>query len=138
MADAGIEWLAGIGCRRDCSHAELRTLLDHALAQAGIAPPDLVALATIDQKRDEPGLQALAAELGLPLQAFAAAQLAQFDDALTTRSQRTFARYGCHGIAEPAALAAAAADPAYHWSELALARIASDRATIALARRGRH
>ncbi len=138
MADGGIEWLAGIGCRRDCPHAELRTLLDRALAQAGIAPTDLVALATIEQKRDEPGLQALAAELDLPLQGWPAERLRQFDDALTTHSQRTFERYGCHGIAEPAALAAAAADPAYHWSELALARISSDQATIALARRGRH
>lgn len=132
----GVEWLAGIGCRRDCPHAELRALLNRALAQAGIGPSDLVALATIEHKCSEHGLQALAAELGLSLQAWPAERLRQFDDQLTTRSQRTFEQYGCHGIAEPAALAAAAADPAYHWTELALGRIGSDRATIALARRG--
>lgn len=137
MTSAGVEWLAGIGCRRGCPHDELRALLARALEQAGIGPADLVALATIEHKRGEPGLQALAAALGLPLQGWPAERLRQFDDRLTTRSQRTFERFGCHGIAEPAALAAAAADPAYHWTELALGRIGSDRATIALARRGR-
>jgi cobalt-precorrin 5A hydrolase len=97
----------GLGCQRGCDVDTLLALLDGALAEAGIERQRVTALASIDRKQDEPGLIALAQRLQLPLQCFSAAQLAVYEDRLSHKSAVAFARTGCHGIAESAALALA-------------------------------
>lgn len=95
--------VAGIGCRRDTSGAELRAALMETLAEAGFASASLTALATVDFKTSEPGLQALSAELGLPLRGVAREQLAALDPAAFSPSQAS-AKLDLPGVAEPCAL----------------------------------
>ncbi|MEX0607283.1 MAG: cobalamin biosynthesis protein [Halofilum sp. (in: g-proteobacteria)] len=125
-------WVAGLGCRRECRIEPLRSLLDTALERAAIERRNLTALATIDAKQDEPALRQLAQELGLELRAWPAPALRAFEHRLTSRSERAFAQFGCHGIAEAAALATAEANG--RESELAVPRMTNGQATIALAR----
>lgn len=98
---------AGLGCRRGCPAHALAALLEQALHAHRLPLSALHGLASIDLKRDEPGLQQLAAQLGLPLVFFSAAQLAPFDSRLSHRSGVAFAHSGCHGVAESAAMALA-------------------------------
>ena len=99
--------VAGLGCQRGCDVHTLLSLFDAALAEGGIERRHVTALASIDRKRDEPGLLALAALLNLPLHCFSAAGLGAYADRLSHRSAVAFAHTGCYGIAESAALALA-------------------------------
>ena len=122
----------GLGCRRGCSAQVLRALIDQSLARAGIALDAVQALASIDLKRDEPGLVQLAAQLNLRLEVFSAEQLAPFATQLSHRSAIAFEQTGCFGIAESAALALAeqfAGAPA----SLLVTRQNTSEATFALA-----
>ncbi|MGA9701972.1 cobalamin biosynthesis protein [Pseudomonas sp.] len=124
--------VVGLGCQRGCDLHTLLGLFDSALAQRGIDRQRVTALASIDLKRDEPGLLALSRLLDLPLHCFSAAQLAVYEDRLSHKSAVAFTHTGCHGIAESAALALAehlANAPA----RLLITRQKNARATFALA-----
>ena len=97
----------GLGCQRGCPAGTLRALLEQTLLAHGIELHQVRALASIDLKRDEPGLLELAGQLGLPLTCFSAGQLAGYEQRLSHRSEIAFERTGCYGIAESAALALA-------------------------------
>ena len=56
--------VVGLGCQRGCEVHSLLALLDSALVEAGIDRSRVTALASIDHKREEPGLLALA-QVGL-------------------------------------------------------------------------
>ncbi|WP_242168328.1 MULTISPECIES: cobalamin biosynthesis protein [unclassified Pseudomonas] len=99
--------VVGMGCQRGCDVHTLLGLFDAALAEGGIERQRITALASIDRKRDEPGLLALAQVLNLPLQCFSATQLAVFEPRLSHKSALAFAHTGCYGVAESAALALA-------------------------------
>ena len=122
----------GLGCRQGCSAEELLSLIESSLAQAGIALSAISALASIDLKRQEPGLLQLAAQLKLGFEVFTAEQLAPYASLLSHRSTIAFEHTGCFGIAESAALALAeqlAGAPA----TLRVTRQKSPAATFALA-----
>lgn len=121
-------YYAGLGCQRNCPADMMANLLDTTLAQHGLTRGDLAGLASIDLKANEPGLQQLAADLGLPLVVFSAAQLAPFEPLLTHRSATAFTHTGCHGVAESAALALAGVG-----GELRITRQKNAQATLALA-----
>lgn len=57
--------VTGIGCRRNTSLETLRSVLFTALEKENLLPDSLAELRTIPEKTDEPGLRALAAELGI-------------------------------------------------------------------------
>ncbi|WP_028237277.1 cobalamin biosynthesis protein [Pseudomonas brassicacearum] len=97
----------GLGCQRGCPASTLRALLDQTLLAHGIELHRVRALASIDLKRDEPGLLELAGQLSLPLTCFSVEQLASYEQRLSHRSEIAFERTGCYGIAESAALALA-------------------------------
>ena len=97
----------GLGCQRGCPASTLRALLEQTLLAHGIELHQVRALASIDLKRDEPGLLELAGQLALPLTCFSAEQLAGYERRLSHRSEIAFERTGCYGIAESAALALA-------------------------------
>lgn len=99
--------VVGLGCQRGCPASTLRTLLDQALQAHHIDLQAIKALASIDLKRDEPGLIELARQLSLPLICFSSEQLSSYKPQLNHRSQIAFERTGCYGIAESAALALA-------------------------------
>lgn len=71
-------FVVGLGCRRGCSAEELLTLIQASLSHAGITLSEVRALASIDGKRNEPGLIQLAQQLKRPLHVFSAQQLAAF------------------------------------------------------------
>lgn len=97
--------VAGMGCIRGCSLSTLETLLGEALRSGDHPLERLSALASIDLKHDEPGLLALASTLGVPCAFYSAADLAEYDDRLSVRSEAVFRETGCYGVAEAAALA---------------------------------
>jgi cobalt-precorrin 5A hydrolase len=100
--------VVGLGCRRGCSAAALRELIEHSLLARELDIQDITALASIDLKQHEPGLLTLAEQLAVPLVFFNAAQLVSWELHLTHRSQQAFQNTGCHGVAEGSALALAA------------------------------
>lgn len=99
--------VVGLGCQRGCPASTLRVLLDQALQAHHIELRAIRALASIDLKRDEPGLLELAEQLALPLTFFSSTQLAAYEPQLSHRSEIAFERTGCYGVAESAALALA-------------------------------
>ncbi|MGN8200259.1 cobalamin biosynthesis protein [Salinisphaera sp. RV14] len=126
-------WFAGLGLRRDCRAGELAALLAASCGEAGIEMRALHALACLDLRVSEPGLQDLAETLGLVLHALPARRLAAFNDRLSQHSPRIQARYGVGGIAEAAALASAAAGHTGATPRLAVTRRQSAAATVAIA-----
>ena len=124
--------VVGLGCQRGCDVHALLSLFDAALAEGGIDRNSITALASIDLKKDEPGLLALAKALNVPLQCFSTEQLATLEGRLSHKSHVAFAHTGCYGIAESAALALAehlTGAPA----RLLITRKKSAQATFALA-----
>ncbi|MFQ6575793.1 cobalamin biosynthesis protein [Pseudomonas sp. UM16] len=97
----------GLGCRRGCPGQTLGNLLEQALKAHDLPLTAVAGLASIDLKRDEPGLQHLARQLNVPLLFFSAAQLAPFEPHLSHRSAVAHQNSGCYGVAESAALALA-------------------------------
>jgi len=124
--------VVGLGCQRGCDVQTLLDLFDAALAKGGIERQRITALASIDLKRHEPGMLALAQRLNLPLTCFSAGQLITYEDRLSHKSKVAFTHTGCYGIAESAALALAehlASRPA----RLLITRQKTAQATFALA-----
>ncbi|MBL8259682.1 MAG: cobalamin biosynthesis protein [Candidatus Competibacteraceae bacterium] len=97
--------VAGLGCNRGCPLERLLSLLDQTLSAHGLRREELSALASIELKRDEPGLQQLAAALALPIHFYPARTLGAYGDRLSQKSEIVFRETGCHGVAEAAALA---------------------------------
>lgn len=124
--------VVGLGCQRGCPASLLLELIEQALQAQGLAIEAITALASIDQKRSEPGLLALAERLSLPLVFFSAAELAGFDAQLSYRSAIAFAHTGCYGVAESCALALSQRLGGRH-SELLITRQKNSHATFALA-----
>lgn len=123
---------AGFGCRRGCSVEELWRLLADSLQVIGLNGAELQAIASLDTKLDEPGLQALAERLELPLQGFSAPQLQVYEPRLSSLSDASRRATGCAGVAEACALAAAEALGAAP-ATLLIRKQRSANATFALA-----
>ncbi len=136
LPDAPANWaiwrprslVVGVGCARGTSVVEIEAVVVEALARGGLARASLGALATIDLKRDEPGLLAFAEAEALELRLFSAAELERVVGTLTP-SDVVQAHVGTPGVSEPAALLASGA------AELLVAKVKHPRATAALARR---
>lgn len=124
--------VVGLGCQRGCSVEALLALFNAALAAEGIHARQIQALASIDRKRDEPGLLALADYLKLPVRFFSAEQLAPYETQLSHKSAVAFVQTGCYGIAESAALALAE-HLAQRPARLLISRKKGLQATFALA-----
>lgn len=98
--------VAGIGCRKGVSRAEVLAAVDAALRTHGLSRSDLEVIAALDQKQAEPGIVETAAVLGLPLVAVCA-ESEEVREGLITHSQASLAATGFGSAAEAAALAAA-------------------------------
>lgn len=126
-------YTAGLGCERGCAEAEMRDLLKQCLAKAGIGFDQLASLNSIDIKADEAGMIALAGGHGVPFVTHDARALRRFEHRLSTRSDYVYDTVGVYGVAESAALLAAAcacdAEP-----ELVVQKQKSRHATCAIAR----
>ncbi len=119
--------VVGVGCARGASAEEIRAVVHEALARGGLSPLSLRMLASLDRKRDEPGLLAFARDSGLELRLFPATALDRVAGVLHP-SEAVRAAVGTAGVAEPAALLAAGA------TELLVPKVKQARATAAIAR----
>jgi cobalt-precorrin 5A hydrolase len=124
-------YVLGLGCERGALAADVAALAERALGRLGIAASDILELATIDSKAAEPAILAVAALLDVEVRFFDAATLERETPRLMNPSDLVFARVGCHGVAEAAALAAAGLE-----SLLVLPKIKSAFATAAIAEIG--
>ncbi|KAA0968672.1 cobalamin biosynthesis protein [Pseudomonas sp. ANT_H12B] len=124
--------VVGLGCQRGCPVSTLRALLDQALQAHKIELHQIKALASIDLKRNEPGLIELAEQLGLQMMYFSSEQLAGYQTQLSHHSDIAFERTGCYGVAESAALALAE-QLAQAPAKLLILRQKYAQATLALA-----
>jgi cobalt-precorrin 5A hydrolase len=120
--------VAGVGCRKGASADDIGAVIADALARAGFAPRALDLIAAPELKRDEHGLAAVAAALGVPLVLIAKADLKAAGTRAETRSERVLALMGIPSVAEAAALAGGGLS-----ARLILPRIAVGSATCALA-----
>ena len=92
----------GVGASRRVSAAEVLSLIDAVLDEAGLSPLSVAALATVDAKADEPGITEAAARRGWPLVSYPAAVLAAV--AVPNPSAAALAAVGTPSVAEAAAL----------------------------------
>jgi cobalt-precorrin 5A hydrolase/precorrin-3B C17-methyltransferase len=122
-------YVLGLGCERGTSVEEVHDLAVAALAKAGVAAEELAAVASIETRSQEPAILAVAAKFAVPSIFFDAASLERETPRIKNPSATVFAHTGCHGVAEPAALAAIG--PA---AELTLPKLRSAHATAAIAR----
>ena len=68
-------YTVGLGCRRGKNAEELEAFVRENLIRCGVGVHELRALSSIDLKKDEPGLVALAQKLGVPFLTYTAAEL---------------------------------------------------------------
>ena len=122
--------IAGIGCRRGASSADIVALVRRALAVVSDRKLSLVALAAPAFKDKEPGLREAATHLGIALMLVDGTSLQAAQPRCVTRSAHAKEAHGLDSIAEGAALAAAGPG-----GSLLLPRIAASGVTCALARR---
>ncbi|ACI55410.1 precorrin-3B C17-methyltransferase protein [Rhizobium leguminosarum bv. trifolii WSM2304] len=129
--DTARRHVLGLGCERGTPSAEVLALAIAALDAAGIGGTELAAIASIDSRRQEAAILAVAEHFSVPALFFDAPRLEAETPRLKNPSEIVFARVGCHGVAESAALAAIGPD-----AELLLSKIKSAHATAAIARIG--
>ena len=120
--------VAGIGCRKGASAAEIDAAIDTALERAGRPLARVERMATAASKRDEKGIAASASARGLPLIYVAQPDLETAGARGATWSARVMALAGVPSVAEAAALAACGPK-----ARLILPRIAVGPVTCALA-----
>jgi len=120
--------VAGIGCRKGASAADVSAAIDDALTRAGLAAQALDLIAAPEFKAGEHGLAAAAVVRRVPLVLIAKAKLEEAGARTKTRSERVRSLVGVPSVAEAAALAAGG--PA---ARLLVPRIILGAATCALA-----
>jgi cobalt-precorrin 5A hydrolase len=139
--------VAGIGCRKGASAADIQAVIAAALDRAGLAATALGAIATSVAKAGEAGIAAAAEARGVPLRVVDERALLMAAANGVTRSTRVLALTGVPSVAEAAALAAAGttvatgapartANASSGGPRLVLPRIALGPATCALAETG--
>lgn len=118
----------GIGLASGAGGQDLLECVKHLLTTHALAHDTVIAVASIDLRRDDTALAALAARYRSSLLFFDAQTLERETPRLVTPSVRVFEAVGCHGVAEAAALAAAGAD-----GRLIVPKSVSNRITVAIA-----
>ncbi len=116
--------VAGVGCSRGASAAEILALLDFALKEAGLSRKSFAALHSIDIKSDEAGLIEAAHSLEVPLRFHAAGELSAYE--VPNPSEVVAEATGTPSVAEASVLAGSA--------QLVLEKRKSQNATVAIGR----
>jgi cobalt-precorrin 5A hydrolase / precorrin-3B C17-methyltransferase len=116
--------VAGVGCSRGASAAEILSLLHSALREAGLSRKSVATLASIDLKSDEVGLLEATDTLGVPLHFYAAGELAAVE--VPNPSPVVAGAVGTPSVAEAVVLASGA--------ELLLEKRKSKNATVSIGR----
>lgn len=117
----------GIGCTRGAPSEEVLELVRATLAEAGVAPGAVACIATIDRKKDEAAIDAVAARLGVKTRFFSASELAA-ETRIAHPSGSVTEAIETASVAEAAALLAAGPD-----AKLIATKRKSAHATCAIA-----
>lgn len=100
--------VVGVGCNRGATTDEIEAAVTTTLARHGLSVSCVGKLATIDIKRDEEGLQGLAARWAVPVEYYSAGELSHVTIA-PNPSPTVHKWVGTSGVCEPAALLASGA-----------------------------
>ena len=98
----------GLGCDRGTPLTTVEAAIEQALALCHASMDDVVTVASIDLKTDEPALLQLAAEHGWPIRFYPAAELATVD--VPNPSETVRKHTGTPSVSEAAALLMAKTD----------------------------
>lgn len=94
--------VVGVGCRKDTDCQAIVRAVKETLSASSLSPFSIAHLATIERKKDEPGLVAAASELGVPLKWVSAKEIQAVEDRFPT-SDFVKSKMGVGAVAEPAA-----------------------------------
>ena len=123
--------VAGIGCRKAISAAQVESAIEAALLHNRLADHQLEVIAVPAMKDAEAGIVAAAAARRVPLMLVTQNALEAASSRTLTRSVRSIAAMNVHSVAEAAALAGAGPD-----ARLLARRIVIGPVTCALAESG--
>lgn len=98
----------GIGCNRGTAMEEIEQVVWETLAELRLSVRSVRNLASIDLKKDEPGLNALSKKYGWPLTVYTPEELNTVE--LPHPSEVVYRYTGAYGVSEPAALLSAGAE----------------------------
>ena len=124
--------VVGIGCTRGISAEEVEEALFSLLKRHQLAFESIRNLATIDLKKEEPGLKAFSKEYRLSLDVFSKDQINTVKD-LPHPSEVVFKRIGVWGVCEPAALLSAQRQSPCQKARLLVEKYKHGRVTLAIA-----
>lgn len=122
-------YVVGMGCRKNKDTEELLAFYQETLEQAMVEPGEVYALASIDKKRDEPGLLAISERMRIPFFTYTAEELNRVG-ACVHSSEFVKAQVGVDNVCERAAFAGCGVSG---W--LIYEKHAFDGMTIAIAER---
>jgi len=97
------EIIAGVGCGKGVPKALIKKALFEAFTAAGLSMLSIKKFATIDIKKNERGLKALASELGAPIEVYGPEELNRVKYP-SQPSRLVMKATGAYAVAEPAAL----------------------------------
>lgn len=119
----------GIGCRRGASAGAIGTLVSEMLHSNGITADSIRSVASIDLKRDEPGLLEFCGSMGIEPVFFSSEELNSLDSGFTG-SEFVRSVTGTDNVCERAALFAS------HDGEVIQRKVTGDGVTAALVKEG--
>ncbi len=122
-------YVVGMGCRKNKDTEELLAFYQETLEQAMVEPGEVYALASIDKKKDEPGLLAISERMRIPFFTYTAEELNRVG-ACVHSSEFVKAQVGVDNVCERAALAGCGANGTLIYEKQAF-----DGMTIAIAER---
>ncbi|WP_224983541.1 cobalt-precorrin 5A hydrolase [Geomonas agri] len=121
-----VDLCLGIGCNRGTTADEIESVVTRHLAQLSLSERSIKCLASAEAKADEEGLLAYASDKGIPVIFFRSDELNGVS-VPSPPSEHAFAAIGARGVAEPAALLAAAG------GKLLLHKVKDGNVTLAVA-----
>ena len=122
-------YVVGMGCRKNKDPEELLDFYMKTLEKAMVEPGEVYALASIDKKKDEPGLLAISERMRIPFFTYTAEELNRVG-ACVHSSEFVKAQVGVDNVCERAALAGCGANVTLIYEKPAF-----DGMTIAIAER---
>lgn len=125
----GRDVIVGVGCRKGVTKRKLEVQLEPLLESHGLRKEQICMFASIDLKREEPGLAALADSYGVSFLTYPADRLKEVEQ-VSSRSAFVEKTVGVDNVCERAALLAGGSD-----GELLLPKTAGDEVTFAFVRK---
>ncbi len=120
--------IAGMGCNRNTDKAEMKELLFEVFQKFQLSPNSLSGIASIELKKDEAGLIALAEELNVPMYFFSKEEL-EIVKNIKNPSEMVKKHIGIGSVCEAAAILAS------DHGDLIVPKHSTKNATIAIARK---